>query len=320
MRIGVICSAGSGGGNRFGAVCDMILEKWAEHTIISVSGFGGEYLPGAVLPDVGEHSYIDRINLAVTSLIDAGAQMLTLLGGDGTAAYVADALIHSGNNNLPLFGLAMGTANVGPIISHDAFERGIPPVGRLQTKRAGTVEALDGDLHTAYAFNDVVIGDTMLATFENEMITADARILALEGRTVPKPPAACIAEELAIEKNGRRNVSALPQIAQIIASPIERDNLYGRAVTGVLCFSPHSDHKAALLLSPQPVVTMEQSEYGYGALAAAEQMLFREGDRIEITGVRENAMIIADGNPYRRQNKTIGLRYMPDMVTIAYDR
>jgi hypothetical protein len=149
------------------------------------------------------------------------------------------------------------------------------------------------------------------------MITADAAMMESEGSIIQKAPSDCITDDLIISKNGCDYRCRLPGIAQIIASPVERDNFYGRAVTGVLCFSPHSEDRAAILISEKPVVTMKRETYGYDRPAIVEQMLFRAGDTIRFSGVNGKAYIIADGNPYRRKNETIGFRYIPEAVTIA---
>ena len=321
MKIGILCSVGSGGRDRMSSVCEMISAKWAEHTLICAKGYGDGFFPGAALIDTPDSGgYANRLGSAATSLVEAGTRMLTVLGGDGTAAYAADALIQNGCNDTPIFGIAMGTANVGPIVTHNAFEKGIPPVERLRTEKAGAVEALDGEKHVAYAFNDAVIGNTLLATADGKTITVDASLLAREGCIVPMTPADRITDKLTIIKNGLRSVSALRGVAQIIASPVERDNFYGRAVTGILCSAPHTANKAAILISERPVITMEQEEYGFDRPAAVEQMLFGARDSIELFGVCDNALLIIDGNPYLRLNETIKLRYIPEIITIAFDR
>ena len=322
MKIGILCSVGSGGKDRMRSVCERLNTKWAEeHTLICVEGYGGGYFPGAAIIDTPDSGgYAKMLGSAATSLVEAGARMLTVLGGDGTAAYAADALIQNGCNDIPIFGIAMGTANVGPIVTHNAFDNGIPPVERLRTEKAGAVDVLDGDKHVAYAFNDAVIGNTLLATVDGKTITVDAGLLAGEGRIVPMAPTDRIADKLTIKKNGLRSVSALRGISQIIASPVERDNFYGRAVTGILCSAPHTANKAAILISEHPVITMEQEEEGFDRPAAVEQMMFGARDSIELFGVCDNALIIIDGNPYLRFNETIKLRYIPEIITIAFDR
>ena len=301
-------------------LCGMLSESWNGHSLFGASGFGGEFFPEEIKPDAPEGAgYGARVGHAALSLIDGGAEMLALLGGDGTAAYVADAMIRSNRADIPIFGIAMGTANVGPIISHDALKKGLPAVERLQSVKAGAVEAFDGERRVSYGFNDIVIGDTLLATLDGETITADAALLAKEGRIERREPGRCIAERVTIRKNGVLSETSMAAISQIIASPVDRDDFYGRAVTGILCHSPHTPDKAAILFSPHPIVTMAPDDYGFKRPARSETMLFGEDDAIVLSGIDKEALIIADGNPFLRGERDIRLRYMPEIVTIAID-
>lgn len=312
MRIGVLVNPSAGGGRAEG-VCRALLRPLSTHPVCSVSGFGAEFLKtDETIPAPTETGYVQRVAAAARAMAAREPELLILVGGDGFAAYVADALLTAGRPVPKLAGVAGGTANVGPII---AFPTLPDDLAALQFAPVGAIEVSDDCGHVAYAFNDLVLGNTYLTTVEGRTVTASAEALYRDGKTVPCAAMADIGH-VRVSVNGISSETSLPRVAQAIASTLERDDLYGRAVTGLLCFTPGSEQKAALLLSGRGIVSMDGDDTGFTRPAPMEQLIFGKNDEVVLSNLLPGVSVIADGNPYPRHGD-VRLRYHENLLLAA---
>ena len=152
-------------------------------------------------------------------------------------------------------------------------------------------------------------------------VTFDAAALAKEGILKKARPLPRI---LKPEGVFRKNLAELPPLAypaaQLIASPIERENYYGRAVTGLLCYTPGSPFQAALFVSPVPVVSMEESSAGFESWLPGGQLLLEEGDLFTAEHPENRVCVIADGNPYMIPENGVGIRYVSALLSVLVRR
>lgn len=292
MRCAVLLNPFSGGAAHIQDAAEAVSRFLAGHEAFCSDAFGGALLPGAkCLHTDASLPYVPRLYAAIDALTAESPELWIVGGGDGMAAYLAGRLLETGCERPRIAGIAMGTANVGPIVSiaAEALAKSAPE--RLIYEDCGAIEAFDGETHAAYGFNDVVLGDTLLATVEGKPCTVSAKRLYAGATLVPAEPAADIGA-LRIMKNGALLPSQLGRVSQVIVSCVERENLYGRAVSGMLCFTAGREEKGALLLSERPLVTLAPDARGYESLAPSEQLLFAEGDRISISGLAEGVMLM----------------------------
>ena len=313
MRIAALLNPYAGNAGRIRGAAEAISSFAAGHELLCAGSFGGGLSGCRALAIDETLPYVARLHAAVDALAGESPALYIVAGGDGMAAYVAGRLLRTGHTAPRLLGLALGTANVGPIIAMDAAALARFDPDRLCDRTVGAIELFDGETSVAFAFNDAVLGNTLLATLDGTACTVSARRLAESGALERAEPMADIGP-VTVEKNGVRCESALPRVAQIIVSPVERENLFGRAVTGVLCFTAGGAERAALLLSERPLVTMAYDARGYTRLAASEQLLFSEGDRLRVLGADSGALLIADGNPYLRKADAVSFRYRPGLI------
>ena len=320
MKIAVLANSSAGGG-KAGEVLKEMRKVWTAHTLLGVQGFGGEFLPTCLTPEKPEKKYLPALRRAVKRLLAEAPDLFVTVGGDGTAAYAAEELLRA-KSTVPLFGIGTGTANVGPIVSCRAGDP-LPDPSELKPERLGAVEALtlSGE-HIAYGFNDLVLGNTFLGTDENgKTVTFEAAALAEEGILKKAKP---LGQILKPEGSFRKNLADLPALAypaaQLIASPIERDDYYGRAVTGLLCYTPGSPFQAALYISPVPVVSMEESTAGFDSWLPGGQLLLEEGDLFTAEHLEDRVCIIADGNPYTIPENGVGIRYISALLSVLARR
>ena len=147
----------SGGDDHIAEISAAIRAFLKGYEIVSVDDYGGNMLQPDIMLQAVEGGFIPRLNAAVDAVSAYNPELYVLAGGDGIAAYVADRLLAKDPTCKPKFvGVAMGTANVGPIISFTAKElAGLTPED-LHFESCGAVEALSCGKHAAYGFNDIV--------------------------------------------------------------------------------------------------------------------------------------------------------------------
>ena len=320
MRIAVLANPGAGGGGKAGAALEKLRAAWAAHELIGAEGFGGESLSVCLPRPEAEDAlpYVPALQAAAGRLLAAEPELCVTVGGDGTAAYAAEELLRRGAE-VPLFGLGTGTANVGPIVSC-RLEDELPDPAGLREERFGAMEVLtlSGE-HIAYGFNDLGLGNTFLGTDPDGVtVTFEAAALARDGVLKKAAPLRDIlSPEGCFAINGR----ALPPVpyraAQLIASAVDHENYYGRAVAGLLCFTPGSAHQGAVYISPTPIVSVEESTAGFESWLTGGQLLLSPADVLEIRRPHEAVCAVADGNPYRIPRDGAALRYVPACIKIA---
>ena len=320
MKIAVLANSGAGGG-KAADVLKKMRTAWASHVLLGVKGFGGEILGEALSPARRASGYLPAFKQAVKLLLAEKPDLFVTVGGDGTAAYAAEELLKV-KSTVPLFGIGTGTANVGPIVSCRA-EDPLPDPADLKPERLGAVEALtlEGE-HIAYGFNDLVLGNTFLGTDETgATVTFEAAALAEAGILKKAKPLGRI---LKPEGCFRKNMAELPALpypaAQLIAAPIAQDSYYGRAVTGLLCYTPDSPFQAALYISPVPVVSMEESSAGFDSWLPGGQLLLEEGDLFTAERLENRVCVVADGNPYTIPENGVGIRYVSSLLSVLARR
>ncbi len=315
MKIAVFANMNAGGG-RSAAALEKMRGAWRGHELFGVSVFGGEALPACIRPELPEGAYLPRLNAAVQALLDEKPDLLVTVGGDGAAAYAADCVIRAGSR-VPMLGIGAGTANVGPIVSFTADS--LPDPESLEETRLGAVEVLDAEgRHTAFGFNDVVIGNTFLGTSpEGETKTYSAGALAGRGTLEEAAPLSeLLAEGGQMSLNGEP-LDPLPfPAAQMIVSPVAPDRFYGRAYTGLLCYTPGSPYQAAAYVSPHPAVSMEEDDAGFSSWRPGAQLLLSEADFLRLDHLRSNVCAVADGNPYLLPEGSVTLHYVPDLIRV----
>ena len=319
MRIGVLVNPSAGHGQKARAVISRLEESWQGHELLAMAGPSAPSFTRATLLPESDGGYVEKLFGSVRTLLDAGAQMIVTLGGDGTAAYATEAL-GDARRTVPLLGIGLGTANVGPIVTLSGDDP-IPPVEALAFVPGDGVAVFSGGRRIAAGYNDVVLGNTYLATVDGETVTADGQTLLTEGKVVRgRPLENVFGPDTRVTKNGRPLPVSLPAVGQAIAAPLSQDRLYGRAVHGIYCYAPDSPTQGALTLSARPLVSYEPDERGYDAFAPEERLLFSAADEIVITGLDPSILAVCDGNPWPLAGGAVTLHYVPQDVLIAKRR
>ena len=313
MKIAVFANMNAGGGKAAAALAK-ISKAWSSYELYGAAGFGGEKLPRCLVPASPE-GYVPRLNAAVKALLSVRPKLLVTVGGDGAAAYAAECLIREGST-VPILGIGAGTANVGPIVSFTAND--LPDPEALKRVRLGAVEALDAEgRHIAYAFNDLVIGNTFLGTAaDGSAKTYAAKALAARGELVEAAPAKDLFRGTPSMSLDGKPLDIPFTAAQLAACPIAPDNFYGRTYTGILCYTKDSPFKAAAYVSPHPVVSMEDDDAGISSWRPGAQLLLTEESRLRLDNLNDDVCAVADGNPYLLPEGSVTLHYVPDVIRV----
>lgn len=274
---------------------------------------------GLVFPSLPVHlvepeeaqGYFAVIRARVKALYEAGAERFVSVGGDGTATYVRNAMYELGIN-LPILGVAAGTANVGPIVS--VTLEGLEGHHISEAKEVcydGIAVYVNGEF-VSLAFNDLIIGDTFLGTIDGQTCSLSVRALLEKGDHTPvKPSEHIITSDFAIEFNGRELVPNRDIIRQIVLAPVAHESHYGRAVYSVVGKCDWCEKKGVIALCDYIAVSFEEDGTGVDRISSTQYLIFGPNDQVALRGFTEDACLICDGNPYLLPSDRFVARYEP---------
>lgn len=319
MRIAVLFNPGAGNDGGYRKIGELLSKGISGHSVYTFKGYCGEHYlkDGQVLSGRLPREYKAGVKYMARLLASTDPELFICVGGDGLAAYVADALI-TGDYDIPIMGIAGGTANVGPIVTvkPESLEEFDPSM--LNFVSVGAIDVTSGSKHIGYGFNDVVIGNTFLGTMAEKTVNILVESIVKEDKKVIETPASdIVTEKFMIKKNDNIIKHKILKPAQIIVSPLEVDDFYGRAITGALCKSASSPFKAALALLEHVVIKAEVDNRGVDSFMQVEHMIFTKDDIVSISGLSSKGHIIIDGNPYLREEENIYFKYIPNIIKVA---
>lgn len=320
-KVGVLIGTAAGEGHAADSVS--ALSAWLKDSEVAFceGRFDGDGPQGWVhlkpKDGSGDHRpYVEDLRSSVAAFAAWGVELIVCVGGDGLASYSADAMISSGRQ-MTLFGVPAGTINAGPIVTEGIEAVEPPSLSQLRVEQVGAVEVLVDGEHVAYGFNDVVFGDTYLGTVGGKVGNLSARALLERGEKVEaKASKDIVSKRFRIFKNSRRLRPHNLRPAQLVAAPLRRREFFARAIAGVLCNASFMEGPAALSLFDSVIVSAGPPCHGLEDFSSSEQVLFGPGDLIEIEGLAEAGLIIADGNPYTRMGGVVSLRSIPNLVDV----
>ncbi len=232
-------------------------------------------------------------------LICAGVDALLVVGGDGTLADVASVLIQE-KSQAPVFGLGTGSINAGLLVTTKMTELSRLRIEKLTIRSVPALLAhKDGQLF-GVAFNDCVLGFTVVATMEGRL-----RDVAVSekfyGRNIPGRPAASGTDKTRVWRAGpgsEQLVSQGREIGSVIIGLVE-PAFIAKALTGGACLAASLDIPAGCLVIDYPLVQVEQTREDILAHPPIKSTYtsFDSTMRIIVRGCREGTGVNVDGNP-----------------------
>lgn len=232
----------------------------------------------------------------------AGMAAIVVVGGDGTMADVAFALVEGGCR-CPILGIGAGSTNVGSLISCQAAD--ITHLAGCQFSPTSIDGLLAGCNETllALAFNDVVIGTTVVGTIDGELVDLDA-LERLAGNSVigqPRPLGAGEARVVKQSPGRTAEVASGLKVGTVIVGFSHGRHFYGKAITGGVCLTAVVGLPAGCLVCEQPLVRVRlaANELLEAEPVQSTYVSLAEADAIQVSGLEAPAVLCADGNPLK---------------------
>ncbi len=225
--------------------------------------------------------------------LDELVDMIVVFGGDGTISDVASA-----KPKTPLLCIGIGTTNVSPALCDPDFK-----IDELKVVRIRGLE-LRTERDFRIAFNDVVVGSTVLATVNGRRVQVDAREF-MKGKLVITTPKKFKAR---VEVGDRRVEGVF---GNIFVALTDRRFL-GKGIAGGISLSAFLGFKGVVACISEGIVVSTYSKDDVKRLEPITTMTLSFDD--EIVKIWADEVISCDGNPV-----TIGyaeVRVVDDAVTV----
>lgn len=303
-RVGLIVNPGAGGGEGLSIAREALHALMPREVLVGAGEMGADALRDLLLSvrgfDWSAYAGKARTKFLAERFAAASVDALVVIGGDGTLADVALALHQTQNHALPLLGIGVGSANVGPLIT--CLGKEVKQLAGAHFKPHavdGLLAGMNGNL-LGLGFNDVVIGFTVLATVNGAVVDVDAA-QKMQGRNIPREPEAIANENAHVVKTsprGETTVARGNQVATVIVGfPDER--FYGKAIAGGVLLSGLVGDPAGCLVCDHLLVRtrIDAEWYRCSEPVVSRYVGLNETERIETGDLREGAVLCADGNP-----------------------
>jgi hypothetical protein len=267
-----------------------------DHVLCVPEGFfAPEYTDDFVVVNTPtSESYLEALELSIKAVSSYGCERIVAFGGDGFFNNIGSLLINNAIP-IPLMGIGTGTANVGILTQFSVSD--LNP--ELRSDKSTPISPLFVEKNAevmGYAFHDIVIGDTFLGTVESKTRNISIKRWMKDKSLIPVPPVPLTGERIQFYTGEKRLTVKIGSFSQIILSPLYNSEFYvGKAITGLLCFSPYYSDCFGMALSDRVLVEMNEDFPDFPCLL--EQRLFRAGERVTIQGIPDSHYIIVDGNP-----------------------
>ncbi|WP_456467678.1 diacylglycerol kinase family protein [Archaeoglobus sp.] len=216
----------------------------------------------------------DTVNLV--KKLDEIVDIIVIFGGDGTMSDAASA-----KPSKPLLCIGIGTTNVSPVLASHDFDP-----EKLKEVKVSGLQVNVGD-EERIAFNDVVVGSTILSTVNGERVQVDAREF-MRGRRV-----------VAVPRKFRARVEVGERVVEGVFGNIfvalTDKRFLGRGIAGGASLSAFLGFKAVVACISEGIVV---STYSKRDLMKLEPIVTRTlSFDDEIVRIRADEVISCDGNP-----------------------
>jgi len=262
-----------------------------------LSGWHGRVVVHEFTAGSGREQTCDLARWIAAQSVDA----IVVVGGDGTLADVAQVLIKLGCRT-PILGIGAGSANVGRLITCRASEASELRPEKLETWNVACLAARVNDDLMGQAFNDVVIGHTIVGTIDGQVRDIDAaeRCRGVSVPGTPRPVGGLKTRVIRSSKDGETVVAEGESVGTVVAGFAE-PAFFGKAVSGGICLAAVTGLPAGCLVSSLPLVQVEISASALlqAAPIVSSYVTLSEEVSIVVENVCDGAVLCVDGNPLR---------------------
>jgi Diacylglycerol kinase catalytic domain len=307
--VGLIVNKSAGAGLDSHSVQEVLQVLGTRHVVTGLGQLGGEFVDPVrwrlrLLPVQEPPGRVQSQALA-RSMAAQGLGLILVMGGDGTLADVAGAIADVPGAPV-VCGIGAGSMSVGELTAFKLSDVAYLDSRRLEVR---AVPAIVAKVETtiALAFNDVVLGTTLVGTLDGRVCDLDAAAY-LQGQRLPGRPLPIGRTGAVIKRTGTGEgpghelgemlIAGGRGIGGVVAG-LTSSAYVGRAITGGVCLASWAGVVAGCVVSDVPlarvglsaesVLCMRPLRSSFTALTA--------GHRIVIEGVRAGTAVLADGNP-----------------------
>jgi NAD kinase len=276
----------------------------------ALSGWSGVVSVHAV-----EESGRAHTRVLVQWLCDKEVDAVVVIGGDGTLADVAMECC-ARQSRVPIIGIGTGSTNVGRLTTCCAEKAATLNLRDLETWNPDCLAAsFNGEL-VGLAFNDVVIGNTIVGTIDNQRRDLDAAE-HLRGRPTRARPRRVGGPKTRVTRirNGVETLVAEAETVGTVVAGFAEPAFFGKAITGGICLASLAQLPAGCLVCDLPLAQIEVSA---ASLLNAEPISssyvsLAEDTSIAVENMSNGAVLCVDGNPLYQLSES-------DRVTISVRR
>jgi len=238
-------------------------------------------------------------------LADQRVAAVIVVGGDGTLADVAKVFIGL-DCRTPVLGIGAGSTNVGRLITCRTAEVRQLHSENLETWEVDCLAATANGNLLGHAFNDVVIGHTIVGTIDGRIrdIEAAEHMRGTHKAGTPRSIGTNKTRVIRRSKGSETLVAQGRSVGTVVAGFAE-PAFFGKAVTGGICLASLTGLAAGCLVSSLPLVQVEISAAALlqAAPVVSSYVTLSEETSIVVENVQDGAVLCVDGNPLRRLNE-----------------
>lgn len=300
--IGLIVNPKAGLGAAFNLnVARRVAEILNPELVITGPGLlGAEAIPSARVLPIPELTGRAASQAVARAALDASVEALVAIGGDGTLSDIAFAIYQTGSR-CPILGIGAGSVNAGDLITCKASQVEALDGCEFRVESIHALEASYNDRVLALAFNDVVIGTTIVGTIEGQFQDLDANAF-MQGKPIPGEPRPIGSDTAIVTKHnqaGELVVSTGQSVGTVVVGFAHYEGFFGKAIIGGVVLSSLVGAAGGCLVCDQALVRarLDVQEHQIMVTIHSAYVSLLDDDTIRVTGLDYPAVLCADGNP-----------------------
>ena len=322
-KIGLIVNPKSGqGAARNLRIAQRLVQALRVETVLTGPGsLGGEAIASAHILAVPSLTGRAASQAVASAALQEGVDALAVIGGDGTLSDIAFAIYQSGSN-CPILGVGAGSINAGNLITCKAAQVDNLNDCDFRVEQINALETSYNGKAMALAFNDVVIGATIVGTVGVGYQDLDANAF-MESRQVPGKPRPIGNDAARVTKRSQRGeilVSSGQSVGTVVAGFTHYECFFGKAIIGGVGLSSVAGAPAGCVVCEQALVctSLDLTEHLRTEPVHSAYVSLLNDDVIQVTGLDYPAVLCADGNPLAalRPSDVSQIRIRPGAVNV----